>query len=168
MVTRKWAQHHAAQLPSLIRALLRACAFCDDPQNHTKLVNFLAKPEYLDAAPELVDASLNLEKTFTKERSNRSIRPSDWRLRSFSPDTTFPSATHSLWLLREMKRWHQLQRDEDEHAIAARCVETAAYRAAAASMGIACPGSDFPPMPLRNGMFDPAAQPVSKGVSHVI
>lgn len=157
VVSRRWLQEKSSLLPRLIRALLRACAFCDDEQNHSKLVELLSCPQYIDAPADMIAASLELESTFVAQRAGRGLRPSEWRLRSFAPHTTFPSATHSLWMLRQMHRWHQLNHGIDERRVASRCVDTTAYRKAATALGIACPEDDFPPLPLRSGLFDPRA-----------
>ena len=42
-------------------------------------------------------------------------------------------------------------------AIAERCADSFAYRDAAASLGLSCPPTDFPPMAMRTGTFDPLA-----------
>jgi two-component system, oxyanion-binding sensor len=155
VVTRRWAQEHATLLPPIIRALLRACAFCDDEQNNPTLIQLLARPEYLDAPAPLVAASLDLEKSFVAHRPSRQLRPREWRLRSFAGHTTFPSATLSLWIIQQMRRWRQLDHPIDERQVAARCVDTSAYRKAAEGLQIVCPADDFPTLPLRAGLFDP-------------
>jgi nitrate/nitrite transport system substrate-binding protein len=155
VVSRRWSADHAALMPPLIRAVLRACAFCNDERNNPKLIELLARPEYLDASADVIAASLGLEKTYAARQSGKVMRPREWSMRSFAPHTTFPSATHSLWLLRQMKRWQQLPGEVDEHAVAASCVDSVAYRSAAAALNIGCPDDDFPPLPLRRGVLDP-------------
>jgi hypothetical protein len=39
--------------------------------------------------------------------------------------------------------------------MARECAEPSSYRAAAKSLGIECPSTDFPPMRLHEGLFDP-------------
>lgn len=158
VVSRRWAKQNASQLPRLIRPLLLACSYCDEERNIPTLAEMLSRPHYFDTPAETIEASLRLEKTFLARTPTRSIRPNDWRLRSFAAQTTFPGATQSLWMLRQMVRWHQLSKTVDEKSIAGKCVDTAAYREAAASLGITCPETDWPPMPLRNGLFDPAKE----------
>jgi ABC-type nitrate/sulfonate/bicarbonate transport system substrate-binding protein len=142
-VSRRWHGKNRAQLVPLIRALIRACAICDDPRQHDALADLLARPEYLNTPEEILRQSLNSERS--------GIRTSDWRVRSFSTSTTFPSKTHSAWLASQMIRWGHLPRQTDIMNLADRCVESAAYRTAAESLGIACPANDFPPMPLHHG-----------------
>ncbi|HVV46869.1 MAG TPA: CmpA/NrtA family ABC transporter substrate-binding protein [Bryobacteraceae bacterium] len=161
VVTRRWAQQNGPAISGLIRALLRACEFCDDSANNSRLTEILARPEYIDAPGEVISASLNLESALIAGGVHRAHRPRDWRFRSFSQGATFPSATHSAWLLREMIRWRHVAPSIGERGteIALRCVDSTAYRAAAESMQIACPPTDLPPMQLRNRIFDPAGEP---------
>ena len=63
----------------------------------------------------------------------------------------FPSATHAAWMAERMLRWGHFGPDVDVAAAAAACTQSRYFREAAASLGIACPADDFPPMPLRNG-----------------
>jgi hypothetical protein len=58
---------------------------------------------------------------------------------------------HSVWMLREMIRWGHLHAGADVLEIAQRCSDTAAYRAAAGNLGMACAEPDFAPMELRGG-----------------
>jgi ABC-type nitrate/sulfonate/bicarbonate transport system substrate-binding protein len=54
-VTRSWADEHPAALLALIRALLKAGAWADQPENRPALAGLLAREDYL-AAPEAVIA----------------------------------------------------------------------------------------------------------------
>ncbi len=157
VVSRRWAAEHAALLPRMIKAVLRACQFCEDVQNYSRLCEILSRPEYLGLPAEVISDSLNLGRRLSSRRERgRSIR-SDWKVRSFSPQSTFPSGTHYVWLMEQMVRWGHRSPIADAMATARKCIDTAPYRAAVASMGIECPATDFPSMPLRNGLFDPAA-----------
>jgi nitrate/nitrite transport system substrate-binding protein len=159
-VSRQWLKSNRALLVPLIRALLRACAICDDSAQHDSLAVLLARPEYLNTPAEILRQSLRLESS--------SVRTSDWRLRSFSAAATFPSKTHSAWLVSQMIRWGHLPRETNVMRLADRCAESSGYREAAESLGIACPRTDFPPMPLRSGTFAQADSSVSEGVRHEV
>ena len=165
-VSNCWADRHGDLLVPMIRAILRACAFCDDDSNNPQLAEMLAKPQYIDTPVEVMRASLDLEKSFTfgSTTSRRMIRPTDWRLRSFAPSTTFPSQTHSAWLIAQMRRWNHLTTPVNVKQVAGKCANSRWYRIAAASMGMNCPGSDAPPMRLRSGSFEPTTETLSSNV----
>jgi ABC-type nitrate/sulfonate/bicarbonate transport system substrate-binding protein len=155
-VTQRWLEPNASLVVPMIRAILRGCAYCEDDRNHDALAQTLAAPSYLNAPPELIRRSLTLERRIAPGSSG-APRTSDWRARSFAAGCTFPSKTHFAWLVSQMQRWGQLTHAVNAVAVATRCADSAAYRAAAASLGLQRPASDFPPMTLRTGTFDPLA-----------
>ena len=160
-VTRPWLDARRDLLEPMIRAILRGCAYCEHDANQHALAELLAMPPYLNADPALIRQSLMLDRRNVgrTERAGRTVRsfsrPSDWCARSFAANCTFPSKTHYAWLASQMRHWGRLPNDVDASAVAQRCADTTAYRAAAASLGLDCPPTDFPPMTLRSGAFAP-------------
>jgi ABC-type nitrate/sulfonate/bicarbonate transport system substrate-binding protein len=51
MVRREFAENNAEQHIALVAALLKACEFCDAPENREELVSVLSRPEYVNASP---------------------------------------------------------------------------------------------------------------------
>jgi two-component system, oxyanion-binding sensor len=160
-VTQRWAKQHPETLEPLIRAVLRACVYCQDPANQPELAALLARPEYVGVPVESIARCLAAGPGDLGSAAQRRARQGNWRIRSFAAEHTFPSKLHPAWLLREMIRWHELSPETDVLDLASRCSMTEPYRAAAAALGIACPPDDYPPMALRNGrVFDLAAAQV--------
>ena len=145
VVTRPWAEANADVLPPLLRAIIRACKFCDQEENHSKLARMLALPAYLDMDARLILASLKLTDSSQK------------RVLSMSPKRTFPSGTHHLWLLREMIRWQHVDVVIDPMSIARQCVYSSPYRTVAAELSLDVPADDFPDMPVLGGRISAAA-----------
>jgi ABC-type nitrate/sulfonate/bicarbonate transport system substrate-binding protein len=117
-------------LRRMIRAILRGCLYGHDPANHAALARTLSANAYIHQPPDIILQCLT---------SN------------FDIASTFPSRTHILWLLTQMARWGHAPAEINVETLVAQCCDTTAYRAAAADLGIPCPPSDAPPMPLRNG-----------------
>jgi ABC-type nitrate/sulfonate/bicarbonate transport system substrate-binding protein len=140
-VGKRWLASHRDKAERLVRATLRGCAYCHDPANVNELARFLAGDEYLGLPIEVV------LKTLT-------ALPADFR--SWAPVTTFPSATHAAWLLEQMYRWKHLSVEIDPAAVARASVDLGPYRAAAASLGWACPQDELGPMRVRGGWFSPS------------
>jgi ABC-type nitrate/sulfonate/bicarbonate transport system substrate-binding protein len=162
-VTQRWLEANPSLGIPLIRAVLRGCAYCEDDRNHDALAEMLSTPSYLNTPPELIRQSLMLERKMVGKAAPTAptaLRTSDWRARSFAANCTFPSKTPFAWLVSQMQRWRQLAHDVNGVAIADRCADSTAYRAAAAALGVSCPPNDFPPMTVRNGAFDPIADAV--------
>jgi ABC-type nitrate/sulfonate/bicarbonate transport system substrate-binding protein len=54
MARRQFSEDHAPELRAFLAALLEACAFCDQPENHEQIIALLARPEYLNIAAKVV------------------------------------------------------------------------------------------------------------------
>lgn len=138
-VSRRWLGGNRSTAERLVRAVLQGCAYCADAEHKNDLSRMLSQSGYLDLSMELVRATLAAAPGF----------------RSWSPASTFPSATHAAWLLDQMRKWNHVPAGANLIAVARESVETQPYRAAAASLGWECPEGDFTPMRVRGGWFDP-------------
>ena len=181
-VTRRWAADHGPAVVAIVKALLQACGWCDDPANHPRLAEMLSADRYVGLPAADLAASLRVDRTVgTKaggvnlKQSSPEItdwrtadwRPADWRMRSFATAGTYPSATHAAWLAEQMIRWGHAPSDVDVVAAARRCTDGRFYREAAAGIGIACPDDAFPPMPLRHGAAYDARRSPYRGPQQV-
>lgn len=120
-----WAEKYPGSHQALIRALLQAAAWVDQPQNHSELITLLSRPEYLGIPPETLAAGLQAGRhVFHRHAAN------------------FPWRSHALWLLTQMYRWGQINRDMDMRAIADQVYRPDLYREAAASLAMPCPAID--------------------------
>lgn len=165
-VGRRWAIHHGDTVRAMVRAVLRACAYCDDPANASALVDMLAEPHYVGTPREVLAASLRLDRTLAVGPGYAPIRPQDWQMRSFGLPATFPSATHAAWLIEQMVRWGHAPCDTDAAKTSRLCTDARYYREAASELGIDCPADDSPPMALRNGRRFEVSPDVANAPAH--
>lgn len=155
-VHQRWAEANPHRLEPMIRAILRGMQFCNSEQNSLALADMLARPEYIGVEAAVIRKSLSLSRTFLPPGANRTaaaVGQADGRRSTFDPSTAFPSITHHAWLAKQMMRWEHLSNQSPVASLAARCVTAGPFRAAASSLGIACPDRDDPPMQLRSGVF---------------
>lgn len=150
-VTERFAADHPELLVRAIRALLRACQWCDDPTHRRDLAVTLAQPEYLRQSVEVIEESLSIRESLALSPRTRGLRTEGSALRSFSAQFTFPSKMHYCWMMMQMIRWGHLSTQADITGLASRCSDTRFYRMAAESIGLKAPEDDFDPMPLRHG-----------------
>jgi len=128
-VSRRWLTSHRGEAERLVRALLRACDYCNDPANATSLARMLAEPVYLHLPPDVLLSTLTRGGGF----------------RSWARSTTFPSAAHAAWLLDLMRQWGHVPAGADLISVAQKSVDTQPYRAAASSLGWGSLENDFFP-----------------------
>lgn len=129
-----WAAENPEALQGLLRGLLAAAAWVDDPVNRAELVDLLSQPQYVGAPAEVIDASL-VDMIFHAGGANA------------------PQPLHAEWLLRQMQRWSHLERDLDLGSVARRVYRPDLYGAAAAALGLA----EAPILRELDGFEPPAA-----------
>ena len=59
MLRRDFAEKHEEEHLALIAALIEACRFCDAPENHERLIEALAQPQFINAPIQAVRMSLS-------------------------------------------------------------------------------------------------------------
>jgi two-component system, oxyanion-binding sensor len=132
-VSRRWAENNPDQLQRLLRALLRAARYCDDPGNVGMIADLVAETLTLDPASVLA----SLPGAAASERPGADLST------FFANAATFPWRSHAVWFLREMARWGYVDRALDLPAVAAEVYRPDLYRAAAEQVGLPVPINDM-------------------------
>jgi len=129
-VTLAWAERHPQTLKALIKALIEACLWLDEPTNRSEAARVLSSPRYLNTPAEIISRTLDLPDfhVFQRHAAN------------------FPWRSHADWFLGQMVRWRQAAPDIDIEMTADRVYRPDLYRAAAQEMGVACPDIDRLPL----------------------
>ena len=128
--TEAWANRHPNTLLALVKALIEACLWLDEPSNRAEAARLLSSPRYLNTPAEVISRTLELPgfHVFQRDAAN------------------FPWRSHADWFLAQMVLWKQASPDIDIKGTADRVYRTDIYRAAAREMGVACPDIDrLPP-----------------------
>ena len=128
--TEAWANRHPNTLLALVKALIEACQWLDEPSNRAEAARILSSPRYLNTPAEVMSRTLELPgfHVFQRDAAN------------------FPWRSHADWFLAQMVLWKQASPDIDIKGTADRVYRTDIYRAAAREMGVACPDIDrLPP-----------------------
>lgn len=110
-----WAERNPELLQALLRALLKAAAWADDPENRAELAALLARPEYVDTPAGGIARSLPTT-CFRQGGANA------------------PLPAQAGWVLSQMIRWGQVPPDIDVAAVAERVCRLDLYNRAAAAL----------------------------------
>ena len=128
--TEAFADKNPNTVKALVKALLEACQWLDDPANRGEAARVLSSPRYLNTPAEVISRTL--------ERPDFHVFHRDY--------ANFPWRSHADWFLGQMVRWGQAAPGIDITATADRVYRADIYRKAAAEMGVACPETDrLPP-----------------------
>jgi ABC-type nitrate/sulfonate/bicarbonate transport system substrate-binding protein len=99
MVRRDFAQNRAVEHIALLAALLEACAFCDDAENHDLLIATLAKPEYVGAPATALTPAIHGEFDFGNNTA-RSIP----NFTVFHRDGANEPSAKAAWVLQQIRK----------------------------------------------------------------
>ncbi|MEO1693813.1 MAG: CmpA/NrtA family ABC transporter substrate-binding protein [Pseudomonadota bacterium] len=102
-VSAAWAQAHPDSLNALIRAVYRACIWCDAPANRGQLADLLASESGLGIEPELLAPGLYRRLTALSGVSE----DVPGFLQFARGATSFPWVSHAFWFAAQMDRWHE-------------------------------------------------------------
>src|ERR1044071_4453004 len=140
--TEAFAEKNPDTVKALIKALLEAAQWLDDPANRNETARVLSQPRYLNMPAAVMQCTLGLPDFHVFHRHHAN---SPWR-------------SHADWFLAQMVRWGQAAPSIDIKATADRAYRTDIYRAAAGEVGFPCPAADRlpagghgePPIPVND------------------
>ena len=135
-VTAEWANRYPETLQALIRALLRAAVWCDEPANRAELGAILAGPDYLATPVEVVSQSLLGSPPYTRDEPGE---PSLDYIIYHRYAASFPWRSHAVWFLTQMRRWGQIGDAVNIGAVAEAVYRPDLFRIAAAALGEPAP-----------------------------
>jgi len=160
-LTQAWAERSPATLRAALRALIRAAAWSDVPDNRRELAAILAHPRYV-AAPEEVVAS-SLLGALPGAPGEEHAAPDYIIYHRYA--ASFPWRSHAVWFLTQMLRWGQIPAAVDIAATAETTYRPDLYRAAAAELGLPAPVVDEKVEGLHGGSWtlDEATAPIPMG-----
>jgi nitrate/nitrite transport system substrate-binding protein len=138
-VTRHWAESNPNTHRAMLRALLEACAWLDDPQHHGEAAALLAQPGIVNA-PAVLLAELLAGRVFCEFETPPRTLPDFLVFHRYAAN--FPWRSQALWTLASMQRAGQLDRALPLRPIAAQVIAADTYRAAAAELGLPAPAID--------------------------
>jgi len=143
--TEAWADKNPETLKALIKALLEASQWLDEPGNRAEAARLLASPRYLNTPAEVISRTLDLPDFHVFHRNH----------------ANFPWRSHADWFLKQMVRWGQASPSIDIEATSDRVYRTDLFRAAAREMGVACPEVDRLPPGGHGEPLVPAFEPMN-------
>ncbi|MFQ3614177.1 MAG: nitrate ABC transporter ATP-binding protein [Cyanobacteriota bacterium] len=132
-VRQEWAQKYPRTHIALVKALLEACQYCDQPRHRPEILEYLAQPQYLGALP--ADIQPGLTGTF-----HRGIQDESEVMVGFnqfaSGRNTCPERLENLWILTQMARWGLCAFPRNWLSVIDQVLDTETYALAAQDLGL--------------------------------
>lgn len=135
-----WASSNPELVSSLVRALVCAAEWADQPGNRVELAHILSEEANVGAPFEVLNASLSGKPV---------LRPGEPPLDL--PDrhvfyrytATFPWLSQGRWLGEQMKRWRQIPEDSDLKTVIREVYRPDLYRTAVDGLDVLVPQDDW-------------------------
>ena len=122
-----WAEKNPDALAALVRSVVRAASWCDDPANHEELARMLSQPRFVGVPASVLRAALDGRLPFLQGAPPEE-RP-EFMLFS-RHHATVPWPEHAAWYLGQMRLWGQVAREEGQRELAVGCFRPDLYRRA--------------------------------------
>lgn len=136
---RDWVLDDGERVAALIRAIVRASLWCDEPGNSAELARLLAGPRYVGVPSELLLAALHGE--LLQRRGHAPVQVPGF-ISFAAHEGNFPSLSHAGWYYQQMLRWQQKRADPLDTARWESCFHPQLYRAATRNLRVAVPAQD--------------------------
>ena len=104
-VTRGWAEENPNTHLAVVKALIRAGQWLDDPANREEAVKILSQSAYVGADEEVIANSMT--GFFEYEKGDKRPAP-DFNV-FFKHYATYPYYSDAIWYLTQMRRWGQIE-----------------------------------------------------------
>ena len=138
-VNADWAERYPATHTSVIKALLEAARWLDEPSNRRTAAELLSHPDYVGAPAEII--AMSMTGSYRYAAGAAPLPMPDFNVFSRYA-ANFPWRSHALWLLTQMVRWGQIREPIDLRGIAHTVYRPDLYRQAAGELAIVCPADD--------------------------
>lgn len=138
-VTRDWAEQHPNTHKALIKALLEAAQWMDQPENRMEVVRIISGRAYVNAPVEVVQMSMTGTYQYGPGEAPRPLPDFNVFHRYAA---TFPWRSHAAWFLTQMLRWGQIDQPLDIRKAAEAVYRPDIYREAAGELGLPYPTID--------------------------
>ncbi|MEB3356558.1 MAG: CmpA/NrtA family ABC transporter substrate-binding protein [Synechococcales bacterium] len=139
---------------SLVKAMIEACRYCDDPANRGEVAEIIADRAFTGAPPKFTEPALvgNYDYGGFDGKSRKVQIPDSTIFFQLPDDLPHPPGDHStflwqsqsIWLMTQATRWGQiLEFPKNAESKARQAWRTDLYREMATEMGIDCPAEDY-------------------------
>lgn len=110
VMTRDFTEKYPNTTVAVVKALIKAGKWLDDPANRAEAVEILSRKEYVGAAVEVLSNSMT--GTFEFEKGDKRDLP-DFNV-FYKYNATYPYYSDAVWFLTQMRRWGQISENHDD------------------------------------------------------
>jgi nitrate/nitrite transport system ATP-binding protein len=148
-----WQQNNPTTCVAIVKAILEACDYCDEPRHRQEIVDLLSQREYLNVPPQYLNPSL----IGPFDRGGDIPPATIPRFHQFHIDNTnCPRRIEGLWILTQLARWGITPFPKNRLEVLERVRRVDLFLQASEELGLIGIEPDRDPFQLFDGQtFDP-------------
>jgi nitrate/nitrite transport system substrate-binding protein len=158
VVNKGFSEGRRDELKAVMRAVLEASAWLDEPANRKEAARVIGRPAYVNAAADVIEGRLLGQYQLGCDLGGHTYADDHMRFHR-EGQVNFPRKGHGIWFMAQYVRFGYLEQAPDYAGIADRLVLQDLYREVAAEAKLAVPDDDMKPftIDLDRATFDPRA-----------
>lgn len=156
VVNKEFSAKHKADLVKVMKALLEACMWLDNPANRKKAAAIIGKAPYVNAPADVIESRLMGDYNLGCNQGTE-VYDKDYMLFYKGGTVNYPRKSYGIWAMAQYVRFGYLKEAPDYNAIADKLILQDLYEEVAKSMKVKIPADDMKPFSLTmdKTVFDP-------------
>jgi len=156
VVNKEFSAKRRTDLVKVMKAILEACIWLDNPANRKKAAAIIGKAPYVNAPADVIEARLMGDYNLGCNQGTE-IYDKDYMLFYKGGTVNYPRKSYGIWAMAQFVRFGYLKEAPDYQAIADKLILQDLYEEVATSMKIKIPTDDMKPFSLTmdKTVFDP-------------
>ncbi|WP_269224339.1 CmpA/NrtA family ABC transporter substrate-binding protein [Flavobacterium sp. IMCC34518] len=157
VVNKEFSETRREDLKKVMKAILEACIWLDNPANRKKAAAIIGKSPYVNAAADVIESRLMGDYNLGCNQGTE-VYTDDYMLFYKGGTVNYPRKSYAIWAMAQYVRFGYLKEEPNYKAIADKLIMQDLYEEVAKSMKIKIPTDDMKPFSLTmdKTVFNPA------------
>lgn len=156
VVNSEFSAKHKSDLVKVMKAVMEACIWLDNPANRKKAAAIIGRAPYVNAPAEVIEARLMGDYNLGCNQGIE-VYDKDYMLFYKGGMVNYPRKSYAIWAMAQYVRFGYLKEEPNYKAIADKLILQDLYEEVAKSMKVKVPNDDMKPFSLTmdKTVFDP-------------
>lgn len=157
VVNKDFSAKHKADLVKVMKAIMEACIWLDNPSNRKKAAAIIGRAPYVNAPADVIEARLMGDYNLGCNQGTQ-VYSKDYMLFHKGGMVNYPRKSYAIWAMAQFVRFGYLKEAPNYEAIADKLILQDLYEEVAKSMKVKVPNDDMKPFSLTMDkiVFDPS------------
>lgn len=157
VVNKDFSTKRKADLVKVMKAVMEACIWLDNPSNRKKAASIIGRAPYVNAPADVIEARLMGDYNLGCNQGTQ-VYAKDYMLFHKGGTVNYPRKSYAIWAMAQFVRFGYLKEASNYAAIADKLILQDLYEEVAKSMKIKIPNDDMKPFSLTmdKTVFDPS------------